>query len=54
MHIFVFREELEVIFSIENRIVESTYTACSSQSNPLKTEATEEELYCVPACIYFY
>ena len=35
-HIFFFREELEVIFSIENRTVESTYTACSSQSNPLK------------------
>ena len=36
-----FSEELEVIFSIEIRTVESTYTACSSQSNPLKTEATE-------------
>ena len=33
---FFFREELEVIFSIENRTVESTYTVCSSQSNPLK------------------
>ena len=33
---FFFSEELEVILSIENRTVESTYTACSSQSNPLK------------------
>ena len=35
-NIFFFRDELEVIFSIENRTVESTYTAYSSQSNPLK------------------
>ena len=33
---FFFRDELEVIFSIENRTVESTHTTYSSQSNPLK------------------